>query len=73
MNIDDLRLDVPDDPPAGPSELSKEHQINQLHSSDGALPTTACRVKRENGGLGEDPRKSDDTPEGPSDRPKSTK
>ena len=31
------------------------HQINQLHSSDGGLPTTAPRAKRENGGLGEDP------------------
>jgi hypothetical protein len=30
-------------------------QINQLHSSDGDLPTTARRAKRENGGLGEDP------------------
>jgi hypothetical protein len=36
------------------------------HSSDGALPTTARRAKRENGGLGEDPPgKSDDTPAGP--------
>jgi hypothetical protein len=40
---------------AGPSSLSKKHQINQLHSSDGAPPTTAGRAKRENGGLGEDP------------------
>jgi hypothetical protein len=35
--------------------LSKIHQINQLRSSDGALPTKARRAKRENGGLGEDP------------------
>jgi hypothetical protein len=26
--------------------------------SDGALPTTTCRAKRENGGLGEDPPES---------------
>jgi hypothetical protein len=39
--------------------LSKNHQINQLHSSDGALPTTARRAKRENGVWGGSPRKSD--------------
>jgi hypothetical protein len=39
----------------GVIRLVSEHQINQLHSSDGALPTTARRAKRENGGLGEDP------------------
>jgi hypothetical protein len=32
-----------------------KHQINHLQSSDGTLPTTARRAKRENGGLGEDP------------------
>jgi hypothetical protein len=36
-------------------DLSK-HQINQLHSSDGALLTTVRRAKRENAGLGEVPQ-----------------
>ena len=37
----------------GPSELPK--RLDQLRSSDQALPVTASRAKRENGGLGEDP------------------
>ena len=39
----------------GLSSLSKKHQINQLHSSGGAPPTTVRRTKREYEGLGEDP------------------
>jgi hypothetical protein len=42
------------DPPGGASDLSN-HQTNQLQSSDGALPTTARRAKRESGGLGNPP------------------
>jgi hypothetical protein len=41
-------------PPDLPADLPR-CQIDQLQSSDGALPTTARRAKRENGGLGEDP------------------
>jgi hypothetical protein len=36
-------------------QCHKLHQINQLHSSDAALPTIALRAKREYRGLGEDP------------------
>jgi hypothetical protein len=38
--------------------LSKNNQIYQLHSSYGALPTTARRAKRESGGMGDDPPRS---------------
>jgi hypothetical protein len=59
-----------DDPPAGPSDLSQKHQINQLHGSGGHPPTAGNRAKRENGGLGEDPPGSPitqqvDSPPGP--------
>jgi hypothetical protein len=33
----------------------KKKAIRRRRQSDGALHTTACRAKRENGGLGEDP------------------
>jgi hypothetical protein len=35
--------------------LSKNHQINQLYTVIGGLPTTARRAKRENGGLADPP------------------
>jgi hypothetical protein len=44
-----------EDPPASPMThqqvVRTRHQTDQLHSSDGALPTTVRRAKRENGGL----------------------
>jgi hypothetical protein len=43
-----------DDLLTDPSDLS-DQLIGQLRSSDQALPVTARRAKRENGGLWEDP------------------
>jgi hypothetical protein len=57
-----------DDPQAGPSDLSRKHQINQLHSSEGALyPRQRAERSEKRGSGGGSPRKSDDPQAGPSD------